>query len=137
MDINRTNIIMFPKVRGAAERAARAQQEARERREAKDVRLRGGAKRAAQAIGSGVVATVRYVLFLVLWWLRGPVRVLLGIASTGSLLALPLLWFGYSAPNKAQMLVALVGVGLGAIAVTWWYDSLLLRLSPEPMILAN
>lgn len=138
MDTNRSNVIPFGKpVRRVAEAAERATQEASERRQAKRARLSAGAKRAAATIGTGTLATLIYVVFLVLWWLRGPVRFLLGLLSGASIITLPIMWLGLDAPWKTNAMLAVAAVGFGSAVVMWFYDALLLRLSPEPILFSN
>ncbi|EIJ6113755.1 hypothetical protein LJJ21_004715 [Salmonella enterica] len=138
MNMNRSNVIPFGKpVRRAAEAVEHATHEAGERRRLKRARMRDGAKRAAAAIGTSTLATLIYVLFLVLWWLRGPVRFLLGLASGASLITLPIMWLGLDAPWKTNAMLAVAAVGFGSAVFMWFYDALLLRLSPEPIMFTN
>ncbi|EFN4685922.1 TPA: hypothetical protein ACNBWM_004496 [Escherichia coli] len=137
MEPHRSNVITFPKVREVTEAAERAKKEANERREAKRARLSAGAKRAAAMIGTGALATVLYVVFLVLWWLRGPVRFVLGLASVAALITLPIMWLGLDSPNKTGIMLSLAGVGLGASALMWFYDTLLMKLAPEPILFST
>jgi hypothetical protein len=50
-----------------------------------------------------------------------------------------LLWLGMpeAAPLKSEMLMTLSGVGLGATALIWGYDRVLMRLSPGSVLLAD
>ncbi|EEF7217812.1 hypothetical protein GQ227_004913 [Salmonella enterica] len=137
MEPHRTNVIIFPKVREVAEAAERAKQEAKERGHAKRARLSAGAKQAAATIGTGALATVLYLVFLILWWLRGPVRFLLGLASFASLITLPIMWLGLDSANKTHIMLSVAGVGLGASALMWFYDALLMRLAPEPILFST
>lgn len=137
MEPHRTNVIIFPKVREVAEAAERAKQEAKERGQAKRARLSAGAKRAAATVGTGALATVLYLVFLVLWWLRGPVRLLLGLASFASLITLPIMWLGLDTANKTSIMLSVAGVGLGASALMWFYDALLMKLAPEPILFST
>ncbi|EBP5855025.1 hypothetical protein ZL74_24295 [Salmonella enterica] len=137
MEPHRTNVIIFPKVREVAEAAERAKQEAKERGHAKRARLSAGAKQAAATIGTGALATVLYLVFLILWWLRGPVRFLLGLASFASLITLPIMWLGLDSANKTHIMLSVTGVGLGASALMWFYDALLMRLAPEPILFST
>ena len=85
--------------------------------------------------GMGILRMVRHTLFLILLWLRGPIRILLGLIATPALIALPVLALGYSGPNKAMMIGALAGGGFIAFALRWFYDSLLIWISPEPLFM--
>lgn len=94
-------------------------------------------KRIAQFSAVGLAIALRYLLFFVLKALRGPVRVCCALFTFAAIVGLPLAFFGYDAghPNRT-MAFAVLGVGLiAAQAISWFYDSLLLRLSPEPMYL--
>ena len=90
---------------------------------------------AGNAAARGALGALRYVAFLLLYWVRGPLRFLLGLVAGGSLLVVPILWFGLNSPNKAEILASVAGAGFVAFVVMWIYDSLLLRLSPEPIFL--
>lgn len=76
-------------------------------------------------------------MFLILWWLRGPVRFLLGLASFASLITLPIMWLGLDSANKTHIMLSVAGVGLGASALMWFYDALLMRLVPEPILFST
>ena len=83
----------------------------------------------------GVLYGFRYALFLVLMWARGPLRFLLGLVGVPAMFALPLIAFGYEGANKGELLMLCVGAGLGAFVLAWFYDSIVLALSPEPIFL--
>lgn len=83
----------------------------------------------------GVLYGIRYALFLVLMWARGPLRFLLGLVGVPAMFALPLIAFGYEGANKGELLMLCVGAGLGAFVLAWFYDSIVLALSPEPIFL--
>lgn len=78
---------------------------------------------------------IRYALFLVLMWARGPLRFLLGLVGVPAMLALPLVAFGYEGANKGELLLLCVGAGFGAFVLAWFYDSIVITLSPEPIFL--
>lgn len=91
--------------------------------------------RIAQLSFVGLATVLRYVLFFVLKALRTPIRICCGLLTFAAIIGLPLAFFGYPSgdPTRSTMLVVL-GVGLVASqAISWFYDSLLLGLSPEPM----
>ncbi len=90
---------------------------------------------AGNAAARGALGALRYVVFLLLYWVRGPLRFLLGLVAGGSLLVAPILWFGLSSPNKVEILASVAAAGFAAFVLMWIYDSLLLRLSPEPIFL--
>lgn len=73
------------------------------------------------------------VIFLMLWWLRRPVRVVFEFLAGASLLALSLVWIGLpeEASSKTSMLLCLAVIGLGSTALLWLYDALLLRVAPD------
>jgi len=84
-----------------------------------------------QAVGRGV----RYVVFLALLAVRRPVRLLLRLATILGALTGALLFLG--AEGMRGMTITAFAVAFGAFVVGWFYDQLLLRLSPEPLILAQ
>ena len=84
-----------------------------------------------QAVGRGV----RYVVFLALLAVRPPVRLLLRLASILGALTGGLLLLG--AEGMQGMTITAFAVAFGAFVIGWFYDQLLLRLSPEPLILAQ
>lgn len=84
---------------------------------------------------AGAIYGVRYALFLLLMWVRGPLRFLLGLVGVPALFALPLLALGYDGANKGELLLLCAGAGFGAFVLAWFYDSIVLALSPEPIFL--
>ncbi len=100
------------------------------------IREREAVSNMAGNIGRGALGVIRYVAFLVLYWLRGPLKFMLGIIAVPSLIALPMIAFGMeSSQSKTEMMLWLFGAGFGSFVLSWFYDSLLLRLSPEPIFL--
>ena len=91
----------------------------------------------ARGTGAAAFGIVRLALFLPLLWLRWPIRMLLGLAIFGLFLAMPMIWFGMAEANPQRMTLFLTAAGswFGGIAFLWCYDSLLLRLSPTPIVL--
>ena len=81
------------------------------------------------------VTFCRHMLFLVLMWLRGPIRLFLGIVGVPAMIALPIVALGLESPEKTQILVGLAALSFGAFLLRWLYDSLLIWLSPEPIFL--
>jgi hypothetical protein len=65
----------------------------------------------AAALGS-----LRLMLFLVLLWMRGPLRFLLALFEAAALIALPVIGFGlgHGAPHKATFLLAISGAAFAA-----------------------
>ena len=136
--MTRNNIVRFPGVRerqgGFPPEGGRAA--ANEGPASPDVEPLVVAPRTAGARAArGVLYGVRYALFLVLMWARGPLRFLLGLVGVPAMFALPLIAFGYEGANKGELLVLCVGAGLGAFVLAWFYDSIVLALSPEPIFL--
>ncbi|WP_323000549.1 hypothetical protein [Denitromonas sp.] len=84
---------------------------------------------------TGALRALRYALFLLLMWVRGPLRFLLGLVGVPALIASPMVWLGYEGANKGELLLLCAGGGFGAFALAWFYDSLVLALAPEPIFL--
>lgn len=93
------------------------------------------AKRAMLMAGMGALGVLRYAVFLVLLFLRRPVRFVLNLAATGGFLALVLMALGMHGPDKARMLWITGGMTFACVSLAWFYDTLVLRLSPQPLIL--
>lgn len=79
----------------------------------------------------GALQILRYLLFVVLLWLRFPVKLVCsmisGLAFVGSLL----LWLLY---EDYSMLPGFVMIGMTAAFLAWAYDVLLCLLSPADMV---
>jgi TRAP-type uncharacterized transport system fused permease subunit len=88
--------------------------------------------------GIGLAAAVRYFVFLLLLWVRGPLRFTLMLIAMSALLALLLLWYGLPAtdPRKAVLMLAIAAAGFAAFSTVYFYDELLLRLAPRPIRLS-
>lgn len=81
-------------------------------------------------------AVVRLPLFLVLYWLRGPVLFVCNLVSVFGLLAFLVgLWISSKAPQYSSMVWGVGGMSFAAFVFLWGYDSLLLRLAPDGRIL--
>lgn len=79
-----------------------------------------------------LLSVVRLPLFLVLYWLRGPVVFLCNLVSVPAFLAF---FFGlYFLPEHRAMVWGVGGMSFAAFAMRWAYDSLLLWLSPDKLI---
>lgn len=74
---------------------------------------------------------VRVPLFLVLFWLRLPLRLIGNIAVAGGLVAFALAWFVAPVP---RMLWGFGLLSFFAFVVMWAYDFLLMALSPQDMV---
>ncbi|CAB3802614.1 hypothetical protein LMG28614_05657 [Paraburkholderia ultramafica] len=83
----------------------------------------------------GLAAAIRYTLFLLLFWLRAPLRFMLKLIATPALLALPLVWFGLpsSDPQKIVLLLATAAAGFCAFSTAYFYDLMLTRIAPSPI----
>lgn len=82
----------------------------------------------------GVVA--RGLLVIVLMWIRGPLNFLLKLASVPCILGLIVVGVGMDAsPGKTKIIVTLTAVSFGCFLFRWLYDSLVIKLSPEPLVI--
>ena len=94
----------------------------------------GGIEQEEQpAKGNPVIRFFRHLVFLVLMWLRGPIRFFLAVVGVPAMLAIPIVGLGLESPQKTQIVVGLVALSFGAFVLRWLYDSLLMWLSPEPV----
>lgn len=81
-------------------------------------------------------AVVRLPLFLVLYWLRGPVLFVCNLVSVFGLLAFLVgLWISSKAPQYSSMVWGVGGMSFAAFVFLLGYDSLLLRLAPDGRVL--
>lgn len=94
----------------------------------------GGVEQEEQHVkGNPVIRFFRHLAFLVLMWLRGPIRFFLGVVGVPAMLAIPLVGLGLESPQKTEIVLGLVALSFGAFVLRWLYDSLLIWLSPEPV----
>lgn len=93
------------------------------------------AQEGQQTKGSTIIGFFRYLVFLVLMWLRGPIRFFLGLVGVPAMLAIPLVGLGLDSQQKTEIMLGLVALSFGAFVLRWLYDSLLIWLSPEPIFL--
>jgi hypothetical protein len=93
------------------------------------------ARDALRATGIGALRATRYIVFLILLWLRLPIRFVLMLIAVPALIGLPIMWLGLTGPHKGGLMATVAGVSFAAFVLTWLYDTLLLRLSPEPIVL--
>ncbi|WP_338925010.1 hypothetical protein V0M98_39390 (plasmid) [Pseudomonas silesiensis] len=78
----------------------------------------------------------RHFLVMVLMWLRGPLRLIMGLIAVPTVIALPIVAFGLDAsPEKTKIILALVAASFGSFCIRWLYDSLVMWISPEPLFL--
>lgn len=83
-----------------------------------------------------LLSAARLFVFLPLLWLRRPLRIVLGLALFGLFLAMPMIFFGMSDEPRRMTLLAYAGGGwFIGLLLLWFYDALLLRLSPQPIYL--
>jgi hypothetical protein len=113
-----TNIVKFPK------------QEQEQRGDSMDGANQSRSKLAG--VLAWLWAVVRLPLFLVLYWLRGPVVFLCNLVSVPAFLAF---LFGlYFLPEHRAMVWGVGGMSFAAFAMRWAYDSLLMWLSPDRLV---
>lgn len=79
---------------------------------------------------------LRLPLFLVLYWLRLPIVGLCNLVSVPALLAFlaGFFFFGSDSPHR-HIVWVFGGVSFTAAALAWFYDSLLLALAPEGVVI--
>ncbi|KND60591.1 hypothetical protein BVER_05676 [Candidatus Burkholderia verschuerenii] len=89
-----------------------------------------------KATGLGMLGVLRYTAFVVLLFLRRPIRFVLNLCGSGGLLGFFMIAFGFSGPNRSSLLWLSGGTAAIGMFGAWFYDSLVLWLSPRPIILA-
>jgi hypothetical protein len=87
------------------------------------------------ASGLRVLGVMRYTVFFVLLFLRRPIRFVLTLCGGGGLPGLFLVTVGFSGPNEGELLWLAGGMAAIGMFGSWFYDVLLLRLSPTPIVL--
>ena len=85
---------------------------------------------------AALLGVVCFAAFLALMTLRRPVQFVLGIGTVGGVLALVMIALGCTGQGKDQLLWMTGGMTAVCAALSWFYDTLLLRLSPTPIILS-
>lgn len=75
---------------------------------------------------------VRLPIFLVLYWLRLPVVFLCNLISIPMLLVW--LFTLYAFPDKTAMVWGFGFISLGAFVISWFYDFILMAISPQDMM---
>lgn len=75
---------------------------------------------------------VRLPLFLVLYWLRLPIVFICNLISVPALLAW--LFTLYAIPDKPLMHWLIGGLSFAAFVVSWFYDYVLVALSPQDIM---
>ena len=87
---------------------------------------------ARRAIGAAV-HTLRYAIFIPLYALRGLVRGFLNLVAWASLASVAMLLV--EAQGFGRVTIAMAGLCFAGFGLAWFYDMLLLKLSPRPIIL--
>lgn len=83
-----------------------------------------------------ILRTARLSVFLPLLWMRRPLRFLLGIALLGLFIAMPMIFFGMTDRPDRLWLFGIAGASwFAGLFFLWFYDMLLMRLSPQPIFL--
>lgn len=86
---------------------------------------------------NGFVLFMRHFLVMILMWLRKPLRMCLGLISVPAMIALPIVAFGlHDFPNKSMVVWSLVALSFGSFCIKWLYDTLVMKLSPDPLFLS-
>jgi hypothetical protein len=95
-----------------------------------------GSIEAGNASRNAASVFFRHVLVMVLMWLRGPLRLLVGLIAVPTMIALPIVILGLDAsPEKTRIILALIVASFGSFCIRWLYDSLVMWISPEPIFL--
>ena len=84
-------------------------------------------------LARGLLATLRVLAFVILTTLRWPIRVALGLVTFFMLLGLPMFWFGFPEGSHERSLYCTVAIlaGFGSALLRYFYDELLLKLTPR------
>lgn len=80
-----------------------------------------------------MLKALHYAVFYLLMWARTLIRFVCSMASGLGLLVIVILFF--VSPEKADIMLRLAFMSFGAFLIGWLYDGLLLKLSPEALIL--
>ena len=126
----KTNVLKFPKapVRNLEALREPLPQEPEYDDEYPSAPARSGGARLLFAIGRGL----RFVVFIVLYWLRLPIVGLCSIVSVVMLFATLCAWYAF--PDKSDMLWGFGITSLTTFFIAWCYDYVLMKLSPLPMV---
>lgn len=130
-----SNVIPFRRIGEESTSDAAPESSPRPRIDAAKVRRQSAM--VARGAGGFALGLLRLALFLPLLWLRRPIRFMLGLAIFGLFIAMPLIWFGMHGddPKRMSLFLTASGSWFGGLVFLWCYDSLLLRLSPTPIVL--
>ncbi len=119
------DVLQFPKPPKSTRRIRRLEPE--------QIGETGSRRSAIKAVCALVWLLVRVPLFLVMYWLRGPVVLLCSAISTPMLLAFGFAWYAF--PEKTAMVWGFGIISFLAFFVMWVYDFILMALSPHDMVL--
>lgn len=144
MDTNRTNVIQFvPKRKSPGNTTEQEKASAPKPQVSAPAIQRSKGKRAAilAAVytGYGITTALRYTAFFVLSILRFPIRLFCTLFVFSAMIGIPAVWIGLD-PSHSLKVPSLIFMAVGMIvasAVSWLYDSLLLRLAPSQMMLTH
>jgi hypothetical protein len=88
---------------------------------------------AVMSIFVRLLRIVRVPLFLVMYWLRGPIVGLCHLVSGLFLFCWLFSWYAF--PEKPEMVWAFCIAGFVTFAVSWLYDFVLMAIAPHDIIL--
>lgn len=75
---------------------------------------------------------MRAILYGVMLWLRGPIKVVLWLAAATMWVGVPMMYFGMNDHPEQTMLVTFgIAIGVGATALRMGYDPLMAALNPR------
>lgn len=75
---------------------------------------------------------MRLAVFLVLYWLRGPVVLLCNLIFGPFLVAWLFAWYAF--PDRPHMVWGFAAISFVAFVASWVYDFILMCLSPHDML---
>jgi hypothetical protein len=79
---------------------------------------------------------MRHLLVMLLMWVRGPIRFISNLFVVPATIALPIVIFGLdSSPQKTAIIMGLIGVSFGLFCLRWLFDSLIMWISPDPLVM--
>ncbi|EJE4644430.1 hypothetical protein BKG02_004783 [Vibrio parahaemolyticus] len=136
MELERSNVVPIGKKRRQTKRPVNVQTNDEQGQQPANEPNQEEPRKASFFARAGGV--FRHVIFLVLLWLRTPLQWTIGlaggIATLGLIIVLLFWWFSIEAhpvlPKAAGILAA---VSFVSMTILWLYDSLLIKLSPEPI----
>jgi len=79
-----------------------------------------------------LMTLVRAILYGVMLWLRGPIKVVLWLAAATMWVGVPMMYFGMNDhPEQAMLVTFGIVIGVGATALRIGYDPLMAALNPR------